>query len=185
VLAARTIDRRPVVPPWLRSRSEFRALAVWLGRYGAHASAFHLARSPLYLARLVTRAPPSGWRVARAVVWWVLDREQRPIREGAVQRNAVAEYLALSRLRRERVKVRAIWAVGLAALLSIGSAVAVSVAQIWVSAMCGVLVIAVLGVAGTPSDRRVLDAAKRAAAPAGRRPGPAGRASRLRPEGDR
>jgi S-DNA-T family DNA segregation ATPase FtsK/SpoIIIE len=57
VLAAHTIDRRPVVPPWLRSRSEFRALVVWLGRYGAHASTFHLARSPLYLARLVTRAP--------------------------------------------------------------------------------------------------------------------------------
>lgn len=159
VVRSRVVDRRPVVPPWLRSRSEFGALVVWLSRYGAHATGFHLARSPLYLARLGARAPGGGWRVARAVVWWVLDREQAPIREGAVQRGAVAEYLALSKLRRDRVKQRAILAAVVATALSIGSAVAVSLVPGWVSIACGVLAAAVLGVAGTPPDRRVISTA--------------------------
>jgi DNA segregation ATPase FtsK/SpoIIIE, S-DNA-T family len=67
VLRSRVMDRRPVVPPWLRSRSEFAALVVWLSKYGGHATVFHLARSPLYVARLGARSPAGGWRV---VVAW-------------------------------------------------------------------------------------------------------------------
>lgn len=67
-VAAHIHQRRPIVPPWLRDRAEFRALVVWLGRYGLHASGFHLARLPLYLARLVARSPRGGWLAVRA--WW-------------------------------------------------------------------------------------------------------------------
>lgn len=94
VLAARTLDRRPILPGWVRSRAEFVALLAWLGRYGAHATGFHLARTPLYLARLVARSPGGGWVFARSVFRWVLDAEQATIRADAVRRNAVSEYLA-------------------------------------------------------------------------------------------
>lgn len=159
VLEARTIERRPIIPSSLRSRAEFLALVRWLCRYGAHATGFHFARSPMYAARLLAHAPRGGWRVACTIARWVLDREQQPIRADAVQRSAVAEYLALSRLRKERVRQRALFAGVFTLLGGIGCAVAVSLAPSGVVAVCVVLVIAGLGVAGTPSDRRVLDAA--------------------------
>src|SRR5438477_10961842 len=102
VLGSRTIDHRPVVPPWLRNRAEARALVVWLARHGMHVSAFHAARSPLYIARLIARSPRGGCRVVAVIARWVLDREQAPIRADAVKRSAVAEYLHLSKLRKER-----------------------------------------------------------------------------------
>jgi hypothetical protein len=63
VIASRTHQKRPIVPPWMRNRAEARALALWLPRYGAHEVGLQLAHTPLYIARLVARSPRGGWIV--------------------------------------------------------------------------------------------------------------------------
>ena len=150
-----------MVPPWLRNSSEFRALVAWLLRHGVHVSAFHGARSPLYVARLVARSPRGGWqwRAAVHVANWVLDREQASIREGAIQRGAVAEYLSLSKQRRERVKARAIVvAAGLIALV-IAYLVGEHYTPGWFEPVVVVAVVCTLGVIGTTADRRIINPA--------------------------
>ena len=159
VLRGRVIEARPILPGWVRSRAEFRSLVGWLARYGAHATAFHLARSPLYMARLLARSPWGLLKVAIAAGRWVIDREQDSIRADAVQRNAVAEYLHLAKLRKERVKQRATFTALAAVVVGTSVAVAISIAPAWVVAVGGVLVAAGLGVAGTSPDQRVIDAA--------------------------
>lgn len=130
VLGARTVHRWPILPPWMRSRSEFRALAVWLSKYAAHSTAFHTTHSPLYLARLLARMPRGGWLVLVAVANWALDRKQAPIRADAVKRNAVAEYLSLSKQRKERVKHRAIVVLVCTVLATIGGWVFIQMAPL-------------------------------------------------------
>ena len=95
LLAGRTIQARPILPSWVRFQSEFRALMVWLARYGAHTTGFHLAHSPLYAGRLVARSPWGAAKVGEVVFRWVLDLEQAPVRHDAVRRNATAEYMTL------------------------------------------------------------------------------------------
>ena len=46
-IAARMIDKQPIVPPWMRSWAEARALAVWALKYGAHIAGYQIARIPL------------------------------------------------------------------------------------------------------------------------------------------
>jgi S-DNA-T family DNA segregation ATPase FtsK/SpoIIIE len=78
VLPSRTIQRWPIVPPWARNRAEFRSLVIWLVKYGAHATGYHLRHSPLYAARLLAR---SRWGLAKVAVGsarWVLDRSRTP-----------------------------------------------------------------------------------------------------------
>lgn len=159
ILGARVVDRRPVVPGWMRSRAEARQLAGWLARYGAHISAFHTSRLPLYATRLAARAPRGGWRVLLRVVGWVFDSEQSPLRADAVRRNATGEYLTLSRQRNTRVRQRGtVLAVVLVALLA-GGWVFTALAPSWWQAVALVLGVAALGVVGTKADRRVLDVA--------------------------
>jgi hypothetical protein len=48
----RASQRQPIIPPWLRSRSELRATVGWLAGHLAHTAAYHTTRSPKYAARL-------------------------------------------------------------------------------------------------------------------------------------
>lgn len=158
-ITARTIDKRPIVPAWMRSRSEFRSLVRWLLAYGWHVTAYHSSRSPLYLARLLARSPFGLAKLVGLLARWVFDREQHAARVDAVRRSATAEYLALSRLRKERVKQRAIVVAVLAALATVGVWVFVLLVPVWIQVLTLVLVLCGLGVIGTPPDQRVIDVA--------------------------
>jgi S-DNA-T family DNA segregation ATPase FtsK/SpoIIIE len=159
VLASRTVNKRPLVAPWLRSWKEFRAVVVWLSKYGAHTTAFHAGHSPLYLARLLARSPRGGWRVGVLLANWVLDREQHSIRADAVKRSAVSEYLALSKLRKERVKQRAGTVAVLVVVLAVGYLVAAHYTPLWSRLVVAGVLVGALGVVGTNADRRIVDAA--------------------------
>lgn len=159
VLRARTIERRPIIPVWMRSRAEFRSLLWWLARYGLHITGYHATHSPLYVARLVARSPWGTLKVATGVVDWVLDREQASIRADAVARNAVAEYLHLTKLRRDRVKQRSITAASLAVVLAVGVVVFRAQGPQWAQWVAGTLVVWLLGWVGTTADQRIIDAA--------------------------
>jgi S-DNA-T family DNA segregation ATPase FtsK/SpoIIIE len=159
VLAARTLDKRPIIPGWVRNRAEFRALLAWAARYGWHTVAFHSTRTPLYVARLLRRSPVGGWRVVRGVARWVFHHEQAELRADAVRRKAAGEYLSLSELRDQRVRQRGTVALTGLALLSIGVALLVALTPQWVQWAVWVLAAGVLGVVGTSADRRVTDVA--------------------------
>jgi S-DNA-T family DNA segregation ATPase FtsK/SpoIIIE len=159
VLAARTLDKRPIIPGWVRNRAEFRALVGWAARYGWHTVAFHSTRSPMYFARLLWRSPAGGWRVVRGVVRWVFHHEQAELRADAVRRKAAGEYLSLSGLRDQRVRQRGSVALVVLALLSIGGYLLVALTPGWVQWAVWVLAAGVLGVVGTSADQRVVDVA--------------------------
>lgn len=175
-VAARTSDRRPIVPAWARNRDEARALLGWLARYGAHVTAYHATRAPLYGLRLAARAPRGLLVALVAVLGWVFDREAAPLRVQAVARGSVDEYMKLTRERNTRVRRRG--TVVLAALTA--PVVVLLVAWVarwattpagaappgflpdlpgWADLLAAVVVVGVLGKLGTPADRRVLDPA--------------------------
>ncbi|WP_088289836.1 FtsK/SpoIIIE domain-containing protein [Kineosporia sp. A_224] len=111
VVTSRTWEARPVVPAWLRNRDERRSTAVWAARYVKHATAYHGARTPLYSARAVARAPRGVGRAVAATARWVTDAESRPLRSEAVARNDAKGYMTLSRERAARVNQRS-WLLG-------------------------------------------------------------------------
>lgn len=98
-------------------------------------------RSQLFAARLLARTPPGrvaggGGPVAR----WVLAREQAQVQECAIERGAVAEYLALSNQRRQRVKQRAMVVGAVGTVTVTGTTILVSGHPERVSILCGVLI---------------------------------------------
>lgn len=170
-LHARTADRRPIVPAYLRNRTEAHALAGWLARYGLHVTAYHATRAPLYALRLAWRSPRGAWVALVALLRWVFDAEGAPLRRDAVQRASADEYMKLSKQRNGRVKRRGL-IVG-AALAVPAVAVVLALVWRWATTPEGaappdlvpwwafwgavILAVAVLGVVGTPADKRVTD----------------------------
>jgi S-DNA-T family DNA segregation ATPase FtsK/SpoIIIE len=170
-LHSRTADRRPIVPAYLRSRDDARAVARWLARYGAHVTVYHATRAPLYALRLAWRSPRGAVVALVALLRWVFDAEGAPLRRDAVHRASADEYLKLTKVRNGRVKRRGL-IVG-AALAVPAVAVVVILLWRWATTPEGVdpaplvpwwafwgaviLAVAVLGIVGTPADKRVTD----------------------------
>ena len=158
-ISTRTHNKRPIIPPWMRNRHEFRALMVWLAAYGTHHTLYHTAHSPIYIARLVARSPRGGWVVIRTWWNWAWHREQTQLRLDAIRRNSTSEYLHLSRLQKERIKHR--WIITGIVFVPISAGVTVFVIlapTLWLYGTYAVVVL-LLGVLGTTADRRVLDRA--------------------------
>lgn len=155
-LAARTADRRPIVPAWARNRDEARQLAGWVARYGAHVTAYHLTRTPKYAIKLACLMPLGIVAAVLGTLGWVFDREGAPLRVGAVARGSVEDYMKLAKVRDGRVRRRGAMAVvGLAGLVA--ATVAVLWAPAWAQAVALVVAVAVLGKLGMPADVRLLD----------------------------
>ncbi|MBP2370681.1 FtsK/SpoIIIE domain-containing protein [Pseudonocardia parietis] len=158
-LATRDTERRPIVPAYLRNRDEARHLAGWLAKFGAHVTAYHLSRAPLYALRLALRAPRGLAVAVVAAERWVLDAEGAPLRAGAVSRGDASGYMTLARERNRRVHERAIIAGACAVLAAVAAVAGWWWAPGWVLALALVVAVAVLGKVGTPRDRRVTDVA--------------------------
>src|SRR5215475_13006792 len=94
---ARTAERRPVLPAWARSRSQFRAAAGWVAGYYAYLAGFHAVRVPVYAARLAGRCPRGAYRVAGGFFRWWADTEGLPVRLAAVRREDPEQYIRLAR----------------------------------------------------------------------------------------
>jgi S-DNA-T family DNA segregation ATPase FtsK/SpoIIIE len=156
-LAARTADRRPIVPAWARNRDEARQLARWLARYGAHVAVYHLTRLPKYGIKLLCLMPLGVVAAAVGMLRWVFDAEAAPLRVGAVSRGAVDEYLKLSRQRNLRVRRRGAVAVVALAVLALAAVLVAAVAPEQVQLVVVLLMVAVLGKLGVPDDVRILD----------------------------
>ncbi len=149
-------QRRPVLPGWARSAAGLRAAAGWVAGYYSHAVLFHTVRIPVYLARLLGRAPRGVVRVVGQAAGWVFDAEGRAVRAAAVRREDSEQYLKLSRQRDRRVRLRL-----LAVFLGAGPcgvAVLALAATLpdWVRLLALGATVAGLGIAGSPVDRPLL-----------------------------
>ncbi|MBO4159310.1 cell division protein FtsK [Micromonospora antibiotica] len=159
----RDAQRRPILPGWLRSRSEFAGNLTWATGLAGHGVLYHGLRVPKYVGKLALRAPAGLGRVAGGYGRWLFDLEGEPVRQ-AVVRAAVTKpeeaktYETLSRRRDRRVRWRGLTAVLLAVLLVAGLGVlllASTVVQVVVVAVA----VVVFGVLGAPADRPLLDTA--------------------------
>lgn len=151
-------ERRPVLPSWARSTSEFRDGAAWVAGHYAHTAAFHGIRVPAYAARLALWSPFGATRMVTGGVRWLLDFEGLPVRLDVVRRADAEMYLKLIRHRDARVRARTSLA-ALGALVALGVLLAVLVGAVtlptaaWWALLAAV--VALLGVVGAPSDRPV------------------------------
>ena len=157
-LPTRRRERRPLVPVWARSWGSVRDTVWWVGEHLAHVSMYQVSRSPLYAVRLASRAPRGAVRIVGGFVRWTFDLEGEPVRLAAVRRADPEAYLKLSRQRDARVRLRA-----LLAILVLIAALAVVVVLLAVSGPVRLVMLAavvgVLGVAGAPADRPLIDRA--------------------------
>jgi S-DNA-T family DNA segregation ATPase FtsK/SpoIIIE len=111
----------PVVPTWMRDPVSH---ARWLARRTYRVSLFHGLRSPVYALKAAGRTPVGMARAARAAHGWATDAPSAPLLAGAVQRQNTAEWLHISKTRKETIGHRPIGAglgaVCLAALVAGG-----------------------------------------------------------------
>ncbi|WP_061298729.1 cell division protein FtsK [Herbidospora cretacea] len=157
-LAERSKDRRPIVPSWMRSGPERTATIKWVAAHYTYVAGYHVTRSPKYAGRLAMRAPVGLARVVNSSLSWTFDLEGRPVRLDAVRRADAEAYLKLSRQRDARVRLRVV-----IALLALGVVVPAGLVVAFAppgAQLCALVVlVVVLGVAGRPADRPLIDRA--------------------------
>jgi S-DNA-T family DNA segregation ATPase FtsK/SpoIIIE len=151
-------QRRPIVPPWLRSRGELRQTTRWAAGYATHTSAYHLTRAPKYAGRLAFRAPRGGLRLLVGWLRWLFDLEGEPVRQATVNSQDPEVYLRLARQRDRRVRWRSILTTVLLAALVAGM-VAIALAPLWARYAALAALVGALGMLGRPADRPLLDTA--------------------------
>ncbi|MFY1657072.1 cell division protein FtsK [Micromonospora sp. WMMD1274] len=156
--AVRTGQRRPILPAWLRSRSELADAMRWAVGHLLHTTAYHLTRLPKYAGKLVLRAPGGARRLASGATRWVFDWEGERLRQSTSETRDGELYLKLSRQRDRRVRWRGIVATFTLALSLIGGA-AMAWAPMWAQWAVPALLVTLCGLAGQPADKPLLDTA--------------------------
>ncbi len=152
-------DRRPIVPPWLRSPASARAAVTARLGFWLHVTLFHLVRIPVYAARLVARAPRGLRRATVTAARWILHTESRPLRRSALDGTETEQYLKIMRDHDRRVRVRSLLGLGVVLIVVPASALVVSWCPLWTqwSAVAGV--VAVFGWYGVPLDAPIVASA--------------------------
>ena len=153
------VTRRAIIPTWLRSKAEARALARWLIGHYTHVVVYHLTRLPLYAGRLIFRAPRGLGRTISGTSRWISDAEGRPVRLAAVRREDAVDYLRLSRQRDNRVRLRTLTLILFLALGLLGGAFLLVVGPRWAWYAVAACLAGVLGVIGSSADRPLMDVA--------------------------
>lgn len=139
--------RRPILPPWLKDRTEFSTTARHTSARLGYASLYHGLRLPWYGIQLTAMAPRGACRFIRETNRWLWDREAAPLRDHAVRTEDVDEYLHLARLRGNRVRLRGLVTI-VATVFGLGFAIWLYVmapAFLWVFAAGGVLTLGYFG----------------------------------------
>ncbi len=147
--------RRPIVPPWIRSRVDAVAAARRTAERGLYAAGYHGLRTPFYALRLSGYAPRGTARFIAATGRWVWDREAAPLRQAAVEAADAEEYMRLAKLRGDRVRTRGMIAL-IALVFGLGCALTLYVmAPAWLVVMASAAVLTA-GWRGQEKDRPVI-----------------------------
>jgi S-DNA-T family DNA segregation ATPase FtsK/SpoIIIE len=157
-LAVRARERRPIIPPWLRSLREATGTLRWVAGHYLHVSGYHATRAPKYGAKLAARTPRGAARLVSGMARWTFDLEGHPVRMASVAKADPEAYLKLSRQRDSRVRLR-VWVTGTAAVLAAFAALAAALAPPPAQCAALALAVAVLGRLGAPADRPLIDRA--------------------------
>jgi S-DNA-T family DNA segregation ATPase FtsK/SpoIIIE len=139
--------RKPILPAWVRDRTEFSTAARHTASRLGYATAYHGVRAPWYALQLAVMSPRGACRFVTATGRWVWDREAAPLRDHAVRTEDADEYMALARLRGNRVRLRGLVAV-VAAVFGLSFALWLYVmapAFLWAFAAGGVLTLGYFG----------------------------------------
>ncbi|MER6615156.1 cell division protein FtsK [Streptomyces xantholiticus] len=153
--------RPTVLPDWVKLPDQRTAVRKWALRHYSTMVGYHAVRLPcVYTPKLLAYSPRGAWRWSTAVGRWVSDAEGLPVRLAAVRAEDAGEYLKLSRQRDARVKLRGIIAtvggiVGLVAALTL-----YVMAPSWLLLLSVATLTTVLGIAGAPADRPLIDRAQ-------------------------
>ena len=158
-LLPRVVESRPVVPPWLLDRESRRQAAGWAAKWAGHALAFHAVRSPLYSGKALALAPRGLGVTLRSVCRWAFDLDGRPVRVAAAANKDSKAWLALSRERNERVKVRLRVVTFGVIGSSIGLLVLLAVAPRWLLMLLALFAILVLAKVGQVPDKPIVSPA--------------------------
>ncbi|MGA5435493.1 FtsK/SpoIIIE domain-containing protein [Streptomyces cellulosae] len=148
-------DAPPVVPQALRSSSQFAEATRWTLSYYAHVTAFHTLRAPVYLLRLLMRAPRGAGRLIVRWGKWVADTEARPVEAKAAASADIEAWLALSREHSRRVRPRRIASLAVAGAALVTLAVSALVTPGW-TAVVLVGLVALLGLFGKQGDKPLI-----------------------------
>lgn len=159
ITAHREGAKQPVVVPWLKKPEERQPILLWAIGYAWHIFRFHLVRLPIYQWRLIRRAPVGAWRLLAGLVNTLLDAEARPLRQSAVARDDVKEYLQLAKERNARVRHRGV----AAAVLAVPLAMLVLALVFWVQGLAWwaamLTLVDALGVIGRRRDAPLISKA--------------------------
>ncbi|MDX2943318.1 cell division protein FtsK [Streptomyces caniscabiei] len=139
--------RRPILPAWLKDRTEFGTAARHTASRLGYATAYHGLRAPWYAVQLAAMSPRGACRFVAETNRWLWDREAAPLRGHAVRTEDVDEYLHLARLRGNRVRLRGLVTV-VATVFGLGFALWLYVmapAYLWAFAAGGVMTLGYFG----------------------------------------
>lgn len=151
-------QRLPVLAPWAKDVDEFRNLIRWLVEHYRHAGAYHLARVPLYAARVALRLPVGAVRLLVLAVTWARDVEGRVRLSTMHEDTDNKEYVKLAAMHRDSVRQRAAL-VGLAVLAAVGLIVALPTMDAPVRAAVVVAAVGGLSQLGASKDKPLVSRA--------------------------
>jgi hypothetical protein len=151
--------RRPILPAWMKNRSEFLTAARWACGHYWHTVRYHTWRTPLYGLRVLRQAPRGSLRTIRGDWGWIRDREGAPLRAHAARQEDAEEYLKLRRYRDGRVAMRLTLSIA-AGVIGTGAALALYlVGDAWMQAAAITAAVIGLGITGTPADKPLISPA--------------------------
>jgi len=145
----------PVIPTFLRNAAEFADAARWTASYYVHVTGFHAVRAPVYLARLLLRAPRGAGRLIVRWGKWVADTEARPVEAKAAASADIEAWLALSREHSRRVRPRRITSLAVATATGITTLVSAFLVPGW-TLTAALTATALVGVAGKRGDKPLI-----------------------------
>jgi DNA segregation ATPase FtsK/SpoIIIE, S-DNA-T family len=154
----RAAERRPILAPWLRSPREAREMAAWALGFAGYTSLYYLSRSPAAAGRLAARSPHGLARTLAGWRRWLFDAEGEPLRRVSADRADAETYLKLARQRDRRVRWRAFLTCVLVIVLAV-AVVLLVVAPGWARLPVLAALVALLGRAGQPADRPLIQRA--------------------------
>lgn len=144
-----------VIPPALRSRSQFLDAARWTTAYYSHVTAFHTVRLPVYATRLLLCSPRGTGRLIVRWGRWVADTEARPVEAKAAKAADIEAWLALSREHSRRVRPRRIASLAVAATTGITTLISSFLVPGW-TLTAALAATAVAGAFGRRDDKPVI-----------------------------